>query len=293
MKKQHAAIAILIAAALLSPASADQIVYFVNGKAITVKSVEKGPKITVLEVEGGGRIGVPSEQIEKIEDLQPASPGVGYTPPVAAPPVTAPAAIINNPPVGATNPATTPTPPTASPVATGPGTGGHMGAPGSMPTQPIGIGGDTVAAGTEAATGAKEVAANPALRSAPAGMPPPMPGVARQDGAGGRTGAMPQRQFRRGNAYSKARPPILYGGGQQTGRPLQPGGAPAGAAAAADAGLKNPPPPPEPEVPVQDEPLDEAPEDPAAASPAEPGADAPQGEGAAPETPTDDGGNES
>lgn len=291
MKKQHAAIAILVAAALLSPVSADQVVYFVNGKAITVKSVEKGPKITVLEVEGGGRIGVPSEQIEKIEELQPASPGVGYTSPVAAPPVTAPATVINNPPAGATNPATAPAPPT-SPVATGPGMGGKTGAPGSMPTQPIGIGGETAAAGTEAVPGAKEVAANPALRSTPAGVPP-MAGVARQDGASGRAGAMPQRQFRRGNAYNKARPPILYGGGQPSGRPLQPGGAPAGAAAAAEAGLKNPPPPPEPEVPVQDEPLDEAPEDPGAVPPAEPGADAPQGDGAAAETPTDDGGNES
>ena len=65
------------------PASADQVVYFVNGKAITVKSVEKGDRLTILEIEGGGRIGVPTAQIDRIEDLQLSAPAQG----VAAPPV--------------------------------------------------------------------------------------------------------------------------------------------------------------------------------------------------------------
>jgi sulfur carrier protein ThiS len=65
------------------PASADQVVYFVNGKAITVKSVEKGDRLTILEIEGGGRIGVPTAQIARIEDLQLSAPAQG----VAAPPV--------------------------------------------------------------------------------------------------------------------------------------------------------------------------------------------------------------
>jgi len=69
------------------PASADQVVYFVNGKAITVKNVEKGDRLTILEIEGGGRIGVPTAQIDRIEDLQLSAPAQG----VAAPPVQAPA----------------------------------------------------------------------------------------------------------------------------------------------------------------------------------------------------------
>src|SRR6266581_342116 len=53
---------------------ADQVVYFVNGKAIMVKSIEKGEKFTVLEMEGGGRIGVPTDQISKIEDFAVTAP---------------------------------------------------------------------------------------------------------------------------------------------------------------------------------------------------------------------------
>lgn len=69
---------------------ADQVVYFLKGKAIVVKSVEKGVKFTVLELEGGGRVGVPTEQIERIEDVQGASgvqtsvPGVTMMQPSAA-----------------------------------------------------------------------------------------------------------------------------------------------------------------------------------------------------------------
>ena len=82
--------AIVTAAAASFPALADQVVYFVNGKAMTVKTVEKGPKITVLEVEGGGRIGVPTLQIDRIEELQPAT---------APPPATLPATgtMVNTP----------------------------------------------------------------------------------------------------------------------------------------------------------------------------------------------------
>ncbi|MGH9749258.1 MAG: hypothetical protein ACRD6R_04975, partial [Candidatus Polarisedimenticolia bacterium] len=69
--------ALLTAATFLGAAgaaSADQIVYFVNGKAMMVRSVEKGEKFTVLEVEGGGRIGVPTEQIARIEEYQVSPP---------------------------------------------------------------------------------------------------------------------------------------------------------------------------------------------------------------------------
>jgi hypothetical protein len=70
------------------PARADQVVYFVNGKAMTVKSVERGDRVTILEIEGGGRIGVPSVQIDRVEDLQltaPAAAAAVVPPPAPAP----------------------------------------------------------------------------------------------------------------------------------------------------------------------------------------------------------------
>src|SRR6266496_3834801 len=74
----------LVTALLLAGASlafADQVVYFVNGKAILVKSLQKGEKFTVLEMEGGGRIGVPTDQISKIEDYVVAAPPVAQAVP--------------------------------------------------------------------------------------------------------------------------------------------------------------------------------------------------------------------
>jgi hypothetical protein len=56
------------------PALADEIVYFVNGKAMMVKKVEKGPEFTILEIEGGGRIGVPNDHITRIELYQVSAP---------------------------------------------------------------------------------------------------------------------------------------------------------------------------------------------------------------------------
>ena len=123
---------------------ADQVVYFVNGKAIMVKSVEKGEKFTVLEMEGGGRIGVPTEQISKIEDYvvsqpaaaQPAPPQVAAAP---APPVPAPAA-------GPTVPLPQPT------ATTGPGIGGRpLGGPGQnlAGLQPLEIGEDAAPAAAQ------------------------------------------------------------------------------------------------------------------------------------------------
>jgi hypothetical protein len=72
----------ILAGSLASvPASADQVVYFVNGKAITVKNVEKGDRLTILEIEGGGRIGVPTAQIDRIEELQLSAPAQGVPAP--------------------------------------------------------------------------------------------------------------------------------------------------------------------------------------------------------------------
>jgi hypothetical protein len=58
------------------PALADEIVYFVNGKAMMVKKVEKGPEFTILEIEGGGRIGVPNDSHHPYRALS----GVGAAP---------------------------------------------------------------------------------------------------------------------------------------------------------------------------------------------------------------------
>jgi hypothetical protein len=94
MHRSHPIRAIVLVAsgcALLGslPAFAEQVVYFVNGKAITVKSVEKGDKLTILEIEGGGRIGVPTQQILRIEDLN-LSPPAAVVAPVSVPIMPAP-----------------------------------------------------------------------------------------------------------------------------------------------------------------------------------------------------------
>lgn len=81
------AVAVLAGLSTSRTALADQVVYFVNGKAITVKKVEKGDKLTILEIDGGGRIGVPTAQIDRIEDLQLSPPSQSVVaPPVAAAP---------------------------------------------------------------------------------------------------------------------------------------------------------------------------------------------------------------
>ncbi|HYV84764.1 MAG TPA: hypothetical protein VFB49_02535 [Patescibacteria group bacterium] len=80
---------LLTALAAAVPARADQIVYFVNGKAMTVKSVERGDRVTILEIEGGGRIGVPSVQIDRVEELQLSAPAAATAAVVVPPPAPA------------------------------------------------------------------------------------------------------------------------------------------------------------------------------------------------------------
>src|SRR5437867_2123976 len=114
--------AMFLGCAAASLAFADQVVYFVNGKAILVKSVEKGEKFTVLEMEGGGRMGVPTDQISKIEDYLVSAPPVAQAaPPQTAPGVPGPAGVGNAamPPTIAGGGAQTVNPP-------GPGTGPPM-----------------------------------------------------------------------------------------------------------------------------------------------------------------------
>ena len=128
--------ALIAVAASGVAARADQVVYFTNGKAITVKKVEKGDRLTILEIEGGGRIGIPTVQIEKIEELALTA--------MAAPPVAIPAILpAPQPEPQAANPAPPPAAAQARPQAAGPGTGGHV-APNSPVNgaQPLAFGGD-------------------------------------------------------------------------------------------------------------------------------------------------------
>jgi hypothetical protein len=112
------ALTIVAGLAFSVPAIADQVVYFVNGKAITVKKVERGDRLTILEIEGGGRIGVPTDQIDRVEDLQISAPSAAVaTPPVVAPVAQAPQQVVPHP--------SAPVPPATQatgPVSTGPAT---------------------------------------------------------------------------------------------------------------------------------------------------------------------------
>jgi hypothetical protein len=138
--------AVLLVCAAVPLSFADQVVYFVNGKAIMVKSVEKGDKFTILEMEGGGKVGVPTDQITKIEDFvvtAPVAPQAvpaqsAAVPPVVAPIVAAvPGPVMPQPAVASSLPAS----PTTVP---GPGMGGKpAGSPnGNLAhVRPLNIGG--------------------------------------------------------------------------------------------------------------------------------------------------------
>ena len=116
-----------LALVLGAPVRADQVVYFTNGKAIMVKSIEKGEKFTVLEMDGGGRIGVPTDQIARIEEYAVSAPAAPQAapPPVAAPvaaqtPAEQPARTAGGGPIGIPSNL-----PPAPPMTPGPGVGGR------------------------------------------------------------------------------------------------------------------------------------------------------------------------
>jgi len=116
-----------LALVLGAPVRADQVVYFTNGKAIMVKSIEKGEKFTVLEMDGGGRIGVPTDQIARIEEYTVSAPAAPQAapPPVAAPvaaqtPAEQPARTAGGGPIGIPSNL-----PPAPPMTPGPGVGGR------------------------------------------------------------------------------------------------------------------------------------------------------------------------
>ena len=153
-------LAAALAFSLASPLCADQVVYFINGKAIMVKSVEKGDKFTVLEMDGGGKMGVPTDQIARVEEYVLSAPGAPPAAPAApqAAPQTAPAPV----PAAVTVPGTAQpiissdgringmpaNQPVAAPTVPGPGMGGRPaevpGNKGMAGLQPLSLSGGAV-----------------------------------------------------------------------------------------------------------------------------------------------------
>jgi hypothetical protein len=181
---RHVVLILITGLAFAAPAAADQIVYFINGKAITVKSVEKGERLTILEIDGGGRIGVPTAQIDRIEELKlsPPSSAAAVPQPIPAPSQntsgTAPAqTTVVAPSTGDARAGATP--PQTS-VATGPGFNGQAsqppGGPGIVPLQ---ISATPAQTGTAPPTA--ETPPTSASRAADAKLRPAMqPGAGRQ-----------------------------------------------------------------------------------------------------------------
>ena len=216
---------ILAAACMLLgpvPARADQVVYFLNGKAITVKKVEKGDKVTILEIEGGGRIGIPTVQIDRIEELS-------LSPTVMPAPQTQVTAILPAPPQPVAN--TVPQPP-ASAMPAGPGTGGHALAQNSAQrlAQPLSVGDDPDAPrGRPDAAGpqAQPQAGQAGAQAIPPGMMGPQMNRANMLGGPGSL----QRRNRPGNNYGRGRLPA--------GAYLNPGASPQGTPANGAPGQQN------------------------------------------------------
>jgi hypothetical protein len=201
---------ILAAGCLLAISSvvrADQVVYFLNGKAITVKKVEKGDKLTILEIEGGGRIGIPTVQIDRIEELT-LSPGA----PVA--PQTQVTAIIPPQPTAPAQPAIPPQAAVPGAMPAGPGTGGHTMAQNSAMrmAQPLSVGADPADDGPpHPPAAAPQSQAQAGTQSSPGGMMGPQT----NRGGGGMTmggpGALQRnRNGRGGNNYARGRVPAGY-----------------------------------------------------------------------------------
>jgi len=251
---KHLPLAAALLCASLAPSFADQIVYFVNGKAITVKSVEKGEKFTVLEMEGGGRVGVPTDQIARIEDYV-------VTEPVAAP-VAAPVAQAAPPSQAAAAPSAAVqavTPGTPLPLPTtqpGPGMGGRpVGGPGQNVAglKPIEIGEPAAPPEAPQHQAPRMGAAN---RGAANG--PTMSGPQARPYAGGRRPGRPAfagRGAGRLAAMNPANAPPAAGSQAATGGAPGPGGAsasppppaappPSESAPAAGSETEEPPPPP-------------------------------------------------
>ena len=254
------------------PAIADQVVYFVNGKAITVKKVERGDRLTILEIEGGGRIGVPTDQIDRVEELQISAPSAAVaTPPVTAPVVTAtpgtaqaPQQVVPHP--SASVPAATQA---AGPVSTGPAAQAQA-APMESAAAPPAPGPQRLREGASPATDSS-AGAGPALR------PVPQSGrqMLRRDGMGQQGAGLRRPGPRSGglrNRMAAYQPPLNVNDRPKQERPNSPEQPPATPAA----------PPAEPQPPVEQSAAPETVDDPQ-------GAEAPSGEEAnSPDQPQND-----
>jgi hypothetical protein len=177
--------------ALGAPVLADQVVYFINGKAIMVKSVEKGEKFTVLEMEGGGRIGVPTDQIARIEDYAISAP--------PAPQVAAPAPVVVQAPA-------------AQPPLTA--SGGQIGIPSNLPPAPPmtpgpGVGGRPTTAPGQGIAGLRPLDVSGGATPAP-GLQRPAPQANAGPAMGGPGGVF------QGNRMAR---PNFAAGGRFAGRP--------------------------------------------------------------------------
>jgi hypothetical protein len=179
-----AAVALILAGAF-SLAIADQVVYFTNGKAMMVKKVEQGDEITILEIEGGGRLGVPTAQILRIEEYAVSKPDKARPP---APPPTR---------------AATRTPP-APPGGTGAQASGATTPPSAAVTEPANLVADAPAVvpgapgdTTEGLAARRDAAQQPgaADQGAPAATVPPSSQVAgRPGGAAAAASALAAQQ---------------------------------------------------------------------------------------------------
>jgi len=200
---------------------ADQVVYFVNGKAIMVKSVEKGEKFTILEMEGGGKVGVPTDQITKIEDFAVTAPPTPQIAPAQSAPVQAAAA-----PVAATAPASAGAPPAVASGApaepsmpAGPGIGGRpAGGPNDTLSRikPLDIGGNNDVGPMQRPY--PQAAAGPGTRG---------PGGAMLGGLAARQNMAAARRFGRGmNGGGRGGRPGMADAGRTTPAPQTPPVAP-------------------------------------------------------------------
>jgi hypothetical protein len=285
------AFAFLAGLAFSAPAVADQVVYFVNGKAITVKKVEKGDKITILEMDGGGKIGIPNEQIQRVEELQISAPETV----VPTPPPVVPAGTVGGQPQpnavapAAAAPATT-APPGAVHAAVpgappGPGGPAAQAAGGLSGMRPLGMaGGDDDAHSNANALGpsGNNVRGPNAGRSAMMGLGP---------------GSGPQRRFNaRGGGFGRQRPVDNFVPPQSPSDATKPAAPAATTTPAAAQGKPQapapsttvaPPPAPAPEPPAPEPPPETADPDPGNGdtdAPAEPPADDPPANDGRPES---------
>lgn len=165
---------VLILAGAFSLAIADQVVYFTNGKAMMVKKVEEGDGITILEIEGGGRIGVPTAQILRIEEYAVSKPNKA------------------RPPAAQQSRTAARTPP-AAPGGAGPQGAGAAAAGSAAVSEPANLVADAPSvvpgvngAAAEGLAAPRDVAARPgaAAQGAGDGTPPPPPQLAGRPGSG-------------------------------------------------------------------------------------------------------------